>query len=172
YIYGEKILLSVTYFHMMFRSLINAVYNPATFTTAAYENTSKAHSHGIETGALIRPIKNLTLKGSYTYDYTKDHDTDTYLLRRPLHKFKINTFWEIVPKWDVNIEIRYDGMRLDWGSDKLKSYAVVNLASNYKIMKNLNVFMRIENMFDKRYEEARGFGTSPFAVYVGTKAEF
>ncbi len=171
YAFGEKLLLHATYFHYMFHSLIGTTMD-ARFNVSQYRNLGKAHSHGIECGTKFKPLDNFEARFSYTYDYTKDYSTDRPLLRRPQHKFKINTYWEIVPKWNVNLEIRYSGLRYDSNVDKMKPYAVVDFNTDYNLLKNLNVYLKVANLFDKRYEEVRGYGTSPFAVYVGTKAEF
>ncbi len=172
YMFGERVLLHATYYHTMFKNLIDALYHPDTYYTDKYKNLSKAHAHGIELGGIFKPIKNVELRASYTYNYTKDYDTDTYMLRRPLHKFKINAFWEITPRLNLDTELKYVGIRLDVGSDKLKPYYVINGNLNYKLFKHLNFYVKVVNLFDQRYEEVRGYTTSPLAIYVGTKTEF
>ncbi|MFH1791082.1 MAG: TonB-dependent receptor [Candidatus Omnitrophota bacterium] len=171
YLFSEKVLLHATYFHTMFHGLIGTTTSP-TWYVSQYANTGKAHSHGWEIGGKIKPLDNLEIRGSYTYDYTKDYSTDRPLLRRPFNKFKINAYWEIIPKFDFNLEILYNGLRYDNNADKLKSYLVANIALNYEVLPHMSVFAKIVNVFNKRYEEVRSYGTSPFAAYFGTKVDF
>ncbi|MDD5422482.1 MAG: TonB-dependent receptor [Candidatus Omnitrophota bacterium] len=171
YLFGDRLILNATYFNLMLHDLINTTTN-SVFYTSKFENTGKARSYGIELGAKAKPIDTVNLGASYTYDYTKDFSTDRPLLRRPLHKLKISSWMQISPKWDVDLEVLVNGLRYDVNVDKLKPYTVVNISTNYKIAKNLDIYLKIANMFNKRYEEVRGFGESPFAAYAGAKSSF
>ncbi|MFH1594207.1 MAG: TonB-dependent receptor [Candidatus Omnitrophota bacterium] len=171
YMFGEKVLLNVTYFHTMLYSVIGTTVD-AMWNVSRFLNLGKAHSHGLECGGRFKPTDYFEVKGSYTYNPTYDFSTDRPLLRRPLHKFKVNTYLTIMPKWDVNVEVLYSGIRHEVNIDKLKPYIVANLNTNYKITDNFDIFLKIVNMFDQGYEELRGYGTSPLAFYVGTKTEF
>jgi len=171
YMFSERVMLSLTYFNTMLYDLINTTTN-SVFYVSKYENTGKARSYGIELGGKIKPVDNIELSGTYTHDYTKDLSTDMPLLRRPLDKAKVLVSWKVMPKLDFGVEVLANGLRYDINSDKLKPYAIANLNANYKVTKHLDLYMKFINILNKRYEEVRGFGESPFAVYVGTKAEF
>jgi len=171
YLFTEKVIFSITYFQIMLHNLINTTTN-AMFYTSRYENTGKARSQGIECGGKIKPVDNVELSAYYTYDDTKDYSTDRPLLRRPLHKFKAFTSWRIMPKLDVGLEVIARGLSYDNNSDKIKPYGIANLNMNYALTKNFDVYIKFVNLLNKRYEEVRGYGESPFAAYVGTKASF
>jgi vitamin B12 transporter len=44
---------------------------------------------------------------------------------------------------------------------------VANLAGGYRINEYVRLFARVDNLFDKRYQELYGFGTSRVAGYGG-----
>ena len=76
----------------------------------------------------------------------------------------------------VNLDLLYVGERDDKDFSvsparrlKMDDYVVVNLSGSFKVHKYVEVFARIENLFDENYEEAFGFGTPGFGVYGGVK---
>jgi vitamin B12 transporter len=46
------------------------------------------------------------------------------------------------------------------------------MAASYDITKNLQVFSRIENLFDKKYQEVYGYETMGRSFYAGIKGSF
>jgi vitamin B12 transporter len=49
---------------------------------------------------------------------------------------------------------------------------LVNIGGSYKVSDNVDVFARIENLFDKKYEEIYGFNTPGITGFAGIKASF
>ena len=58
------------------------------------------------------------------------------------------------------------------GRETLPGYAVINLAGSYQVNQYLNLFARVDNLFDKHYQEILGFGTSGVAGYGGVKVTY
>jgi vitamin B12 transporter len=54
----------------------------------------------------------------------------------------------------------------------MKDYLLVNLAGSYDLTKNLQVFGRVDNLFDRQYEEVAGYGTPGIGAYGGVKVSF
>ena len=48
----------------------------------------------------------------------------------------------------------------------------MNLAASYDIHKNFQIFGRIENLFNKKYEDVWGYGTAGFSLFGGVKLSF
>jgi vitamin B12 transporter len=48
-------------------------------------------------------------------------------------------------------------------------YFVVNLAAEYNVNKNVNLFARIDNLLDRRYESPTGFQRPGFGVFGGVQ---
>ena len=57
-------------------------------------------------------------------------------------------------------------------ADKIKPFTIVDLTADYGLMKNFNIFGRIENLFNKHYQELRGYGEPGIGAYGGVKAKF
>jgi vitamin B12 transporter len=63
----------------------------------------------------------------------------------------------------------------DWSTSsrrKLDDYFLVNLNSSFKLRKNLELFARIENLLDEKYQEAYGYSTPRFSIYGGIRLSF
>ncbi|MFA5224858.1 MAG: TonB-dependent receptor, partial [Candidatus Omnitrophota bacterium] len=77
-----------------------------------------------------------------------------------------------LPKANMNFGANYIGSRKDYGYITDKAYTVFRLAASYDITKNLKVFGRIENLFDKKYQEVHGYETLGRSFYAGIKGSF
>lgn len=143
-------------------------------TTYKYNNITKAHTHGLELTAALQPIDDLTLKAAYTYLETKDDISGKQLVRRPKNKASFDINYSFLKKANVNLGVIYVGTRYGDtdNNNKMKDYLLVNLAGSYDITKNLQVFGRIDNLFDRQYEEVAGYGTPGIGAYGGVKVSF
>jgi len=180
YLYGEKVMAGVTYFHTVYRNLIDALYNPNTWVTDQYTNVGKAQVHGVEASCTLKPVEGVMVRTGFTYQKTMDFANDQELPRRPSRKLFLETFWQATKELSVDTRIRYNGPMSDnksnpaWGLDtyKVKEYTVVDLVVNYDINKYFSAYVKMDNLFNKYYEDVRGYTTAPFAAYGGIKARF
>jgi vitamin B12 transporter len=170
-LFNEKIILGITYFSNEFEELID-------FESGAskYINIAEAESRGIETFASLRPNKDLTFQANYTYTYTEDRETGKDLLRRAKNKFGLNVNYQFIQKGNINLDLVYIGKRDDmdysaWPSVRveLDDYILVNLAASFDIMKNVQLFGRIENLLDEDYEQVKGYGVPEISAFAGIK---
>jgi vitamin B12 transporter len=54
----------------------------------------------------------------------------------------------------------------------LDSYTLVNIGAGYEFTENLELYGRVENLFDEDYEEVFGFNTQGVTTFVGIKGRF
>ena len=54
----------------------------------------------------------------------------------------------------------------------LDPYWVINAAVSYKLQQGVEVFGRVENLFDERYQEVFGFEAAPVTAFAGVKLTF
>ncbi len=160
-------LLSLTYYENKFTDLIQ--------WDGTLKNIGEAESKGIEANFDWDLSAALHINGNYTYDETEDKMTNTYLLRRPLNKY--GATFTLKPSGSTIVDIKYQhtGKRFDFDSDwdgkpeVLKAYSKVDLYASFKLRQDTELYGRFENLFDKEYEEARGYGTAGFSTYWGIK---
>ncbi|MBM4306122.1 MAG: TonB-dependent receptor [Deltaproteobacteria bacterium] len=169
----KRVILGATYFRNDFKNLINFE------SGLGYININKAKAEGVELLASIKPIDDLTLSFNYTHTDTEDKKTDRDLLRRPKNKFGLDINYHFLKKGNVNLGVIYVGKRddMDWSvwparRVELDGYTLVNLAVSYEIFEHFQIFGRVENLFDKKYEEAKGWGTPGLSFFGGIKLSF
>lgn len=83
----------------------------------------------------------------------------------PEHNIKIVADWAVTPKFDLGAEVNYQSSQFYRGdeaneNEKVDSFAVVNLRGQYKLTNNVELFGRIDNVFDKDYETFGVYGES------------
>ena len=168
--FNEKVAFGITYFRNDFKDLIDWHW------AKGYININRAKTEGVEISLLVRPVKDLTLNANYTYTDTEDKETGERLLRRPAHKGSFGLDYRFLEKGNANLNLLYVGKRDDFTPypkrGEVGSYTLVNLATSYDVHKNLQVFGRIENLFNKKYEDVWGYGTPGFSIYGGIKLSF
>ncbi|MFH1441679.1 MAG: TonB-dependent receptor [Candidatus Omnitrophota bacterium] len=172
--FKDKVSFELTYFYNDFKNLINWIKtNPSTWA-GEYRNINKAMTKGFEVGAKVRPIENLTFGANFTYTNTEDKETGLTLERRPKRQANFDVDWAFLPKANLNLGMNYVGKRRDsdYNTVSDKAYTIFRTAAYYDITKNFQIFGRIENLFDKKYQEVYGYETLGRSFYAGVKADF
>jgi vitamin B12 transporter len=179
---SERVKLGATYFHREVQDLIEGRPIPGNpFGCFRAENVGRARFDGIEWSLDIKLLTSLTVNANYTY---LDWDTaDGKLRRRPRHRGNVNLNY-LYENLNVNLSANVVGSRDDFrasspfGDITKPSYGIFDLASYYSVpwkvpgVKNLTLFGKIENLFNKKYEEADGFRARPLNFLLGVRATF
>ena len=158
--------VGMSYFENAFSNLIQA--NAAPYVN---QNVNKARVNGIETFMEMRPLTDLTLRSSYTYQDAKDLDTGNQLLRRPRNKASFDSDYRFLEKAHVHVNVLMVGQKADYDST-VAGYVMLNFAGSYDVHKNVQIFGRIDNVLNKQYQEVYGYGTSSVAGYGGVKLSY
>ncbi|WP_139707564.1 TonB-dependent receptor domain-containing protein [Aeromonas allosaccharophila] len=97
----------------------------------------------------------------FSYDYTRAKDkneNDQQLWRRAKHKGAwLSSFTTGQMTWST--EVLYVGERLDVGNVELSPYTLVNLGATYAATNQLTLGGRLDNLFDRNYEVAKGYAS-------------
>ena len=162
-IVGDQFTLSGTYFRNDFRDLI--VFD---FDTFSLQNVGRARTSGVEVVGTLRPDCCTTINATYTLTDTLDHDTETWLLRRPRDKASLQLHRGLMQgKARASIYLLYVGDRLDTRGVVLDRYITINVSGSYDLSDWCQLFFRGDNLFDEQYEEVNGFGTPGISGYAG-----
>ncbi len=162
--FSERLLLSLTYFREDYKDLI--VPDPITWQAT---NINRAEIKGVETGLRVRFSEDITLRAGYVNLDTEDRETGERLSRRPMHRLNLELSGKRGPL-SSSIYYTYTGGRYDSAiKGTLPPYSVVNISASYRVSNTLSTFMRIENLFDRDYEEAGGYGRPGLSIYGGIK---
>jgi len=170
----NRLRFGATYFHNTIANLINS-----TFTS--WENIGQAKTWGTESFISLAVTDTLSLRADYTYTRAVDERTRLDLQRRPRHKGSFTVLWKpyeplllsatvlSVSDWIDN----YDRNNPNPAPNgKAPGYTVVNLAANYKVDKNVDLFARVDNLFNLRYENPLGFQRPGLGAYGGMRLAY
>ncbi len=178
----ERVKLVGTYFHREVEDLIEGRPIPGNpFGCFRAENVGSARFDGVEWSLKINIFTPLTLDSQYTY---LDWDTaDGRLPRRPRHRGSVGLNY-LQNGFNINISANIVGSRHDFraaspfGNITMPGYVRTDLASSYVVpwtvpgVKDASVFGKIENLFNKKYQETNGFRARPFNFLLGVRASF
>jgi vitamin B12 transporter len=116
------------------------------------------------------------------YTYLDWNTADGQLLRRPRHRGNVNMNYNY-ERFRINLDANIVGRRDDidsvtGGNIKKPGYVRFDLAGSYRLpvklalVHDVSLFGKIENLFDKKYEEADGFRARPLNFLLGVRASF
>ena len=166
----KRVQFGATYFHNDIENLIT-INNTGT----SFENVGRATTYGVESFVAYTPWEPLSLRVDYTFLIAKDDITDTELLRRPKHKASLNAAWHVTEAAVLSATLVYVGPWFDVNRAGTMSgvpangYTIVNLAGSYDLGGGLSAYARIDNLFDRRYQDPIGFLRPGFGIYAGMR---
>ena len=175
YAYSGKTVqgsFSVTWFDQSFRDLIAwAPITPGSWTWIP-SNVNKARNRGLELSGEIS-AGGVYLKGNWSYLLARDSNTQTWLARRPKESGNILLGIDIGP---INVEgnLAIVGPRFSSPNNSayLASYHKSDLRMRYQFNPIWQLTARVDNLENKIYEEAAGYGVTGRVWYAGAGATF
>ncbi|GAO53658.1 TonB-dependent siderophore receptor [Novosphingobium sp. MD-1] len=155
-------------------------YVPGTTTTrfGYYANVRKAHARGIELSGDAR-IGVLFAQANYSWISAQDRspggaDFGRQLARVPRHLANIEGGIDLPQGVKASVAARYAGATFDRAGSRatLPDYWLVDLRVQWRVAGGLTVHGRIENLADRHYETASGYGSLGRTVYIGLRSRF
>ena len=171
-LFNNRVSFGATYYRSEVTNLIQFVFGgPLLFTNA---NIGKAEINGVEAFAAATLNENWKVRADYTQTNAKDATTDLELIRRPHHKVSGTLIWQPSAPWTVTASAVYVSEWIDF--DRASSlrvvapgYTVVNLAANYRVNANAELFAQIDNLFDADYQDPYGWMRPGLGVFAGLR---
>lgn len=135
---------------------------------------------GIEVAAKLRPLPGLELGGAYTWTDARDPQG-----QRPVRRAKhigsvFATYTFLDDRARLHVNARFNGAQRDTvffsdfstGSVDLHGYVLLNVAASFKLHDNVELYGRIENLLNQKYQEVFSFGTPGIAAFAGLRVRF
>ncbi|MDH5348367.1 MAG: TonB-dependent receptor, partial [Nitrospira sp.] len=179
--------ISVGYFWTRYRNLILSVFDPAECTAPGSfgfcaQNVGLAKAEGVEVSTKLklyrdgRWVKNLDLQIQYTYAATRDisSGSDTRLPKWPLHQISTILSYQPIENLRANLEGRYVGEQFGntGNGNPTPSFVVWNLSASYDVTKSVQAYLRLDNIFNEKYEETLFFGTPIRSIFGGVRINY
>lgn len=168
-----------------FENLILAVFDPGACSDLSEfafcaQNIGTARARGVEASfkltlpSTYRFLKLLELQGQYTYTLTEDLETGTNLPRWPEHMASALLSYQPINAVVTTLSFRYVGERFNTTGDRqpMPQFTVWDFSLNWQVNKNVLAYTRVDNLFDRKYEEVLNFGVPVRSIYFGVRANF
>lgn len=156
--------VSATYYLNRIENLIDW-----SFSTFRYQNVSRARLEGV-TLTYQGHFDEWTLGASADFLDARNEDSKQKLGRRANHKASVSLSRRFGPL-DIGGEFIAVGKRFNTNTEsgEMSGYALSNLVGRYAINRELAIEGRINNLFDKEYETALGYGTFGRNAFIGVR---
>jgi outer membrane receptor protein involved in Fe transport len=196
--FDDRALVDATYFYNRFADQIvvlgGSLTNLSTFSSA---NLGNSRAQGMELSFRLRPVRSLELNGEYTLDATSllavegtsaalaPFSVGQPLTRRPMHSGFFNVTWQHRRLMlNANADVR--GAELDI-EPNLGTYACslglpcfftnkgftrANAGFSYRLPLGLEMYGRLNNFLNQKYEESFGFPALGLNFVAGMKFNF
>jgi vitamin B12 transporter len=161
-------------------TLPDECYVPGTTTTrfGYYANVRKSHARGIELTGTAR-LGIFFAEGNYSWIEAEDRTPDSatlgkQLARVPRHLANLEGGIDLPQGLQASVAARYSGESFDRATSTtpLPDYWLVDLRAQWRATDALTVQARVENVGDKQYQTAGGYGMLGRTVYLGLRGRF
>ncbi len=162
----------MTYFDIDYEDLISFVFGDLG-QPGSYINSSEAESRGVEVFVASRPHEKVDLRLDYTHlDNDSKSAGSQFELRRPDDQVSGTLGYQATQELDLILYGVYVGSRKDIFDVTLDEYFLFNLAANYDVSEALELYVRVENLFDEEYQQVSTYGTAGISAYAGFQGSF
>ena len=178
--------VSAVYFNRKSTELIDFAYcsgdaaNPlcADGRFGFYDNVGRVEAEGVELGASL-DLGPFTASANYTYLDARntspgDFNRGNRLARRARDTFNATASYRWPFRLTTAASVRMVGKSFnDSGNTQvIGSYMMADLRASYPVSNTVEVYGRIENLFDEEYETVSEYGTPPRVIYAGARLRF
>lgn len=187
----ELFRLSASYFTQRFADLIQFVNGGPPAYLGSFANLTGASSNGYEAELQLTPVRNW--RGTASYTIVNPHVTEVdpafqgsdhvgdELIRRPTHSGSLLVSYSRPWGMSLGTAVSYVGKRPDTDFSQfpsprvtLPAYTKVDLSAEYPLTGpnrgGLTLNARLDNVFDKRYEEVLHFASPGRTILIGGRA--
>lgn len=150
----------------------------ATRPNGTYDNIARAAAHGVEVEAGITPVRGLDFTANYSRAAATNRSPGVNfgraLARRPRDRASLSADYRAPFGLSAGVTASFVGQSFDDAANRtrLAGYTLVDLRAAYAFTKTIELYGRIENLADARYETIFRYGTYGRAAYAGVRARF
>ncbi len=162
----------VIYYYNDITNLVQYQYQGSSASlgkTYKYANVGRAVIQGVTT-TYDGNIMGLNVNGSVDYQNPLNADTGAWLAYHP-QGFGSLTIEKAVTDWKLGGQMQVQGPQQTGTTPNatVGGYTVFNLYGNVKLYKDVSLFARLNNIFDKQYQTVQNYTTPGSNVFVGLR---
>ncbi|WP_257170340.1 TonB-dependent receptor domain-containing protein [Bradyrhizobium sp. SRS-191] len=169
-LFANRVRFGATYFHNNITNLISFNAN-----ATSYANVGFATTEGAESFVAADLTDRIKLSANYTFTRAVDAATGQQLLRQPKEKWSATALWTPLDALTLSATLLRIGSWLDVSRDGLTTgltapgYTLVNLRGDYALSDQVKLFGRIDNLFNRHYQNPTGFLAPGLGVFGGIR---
>ena len=149
----------------------NDIEDLISFAFSGYFNEAKVKTQGVELVGRVEFTDWLSMEANYAY--IDAEDTDGNPLRRiPEHSGDIRFIIDPDGPFSGNILVRHNGEEPNSATTTVDDWTRVDLTGSFDIGDQLELFTRIENLFDEEYQQILGYGTPDRSASIGVRLNY
>jgi vitamin B12 transporter len=157
--------IGLTYFDQDTTDLITF-----SFAVGGYENIARAESTGVELHASYQLTNWLGATLNFANIDAKD-GTGATLVRVPENSGDLAFSLNPAGRISGVLSLRYNGEEQD-PNGVVDSWFRVDLAGEFALSETVELYARLENLFDEQYQQVLGYGTPGLSGFVGARLAF
>jgi outer membrane cobalamin receptor len=186
---GSTVLVDATFFANRYDDLIVTVGTAFAGASRYHsDNIANARAVGLELGAGVRPVETVAIRGAWTLLDTTILGVDgaasvapapyvvgDTLIRRPRHQASLEIGWSHARRATAFALVTGRGKTRDLEpsfADRVfenDGYLSVELGGSLRLARQVELFGRVTNLFDRDYEEIFGYPAPGRAALVGVR---
>lgn len=145
-------------------------------TAFAYANLAQTNARGIELSVDYEPAKDSTIALAYSLVDTRDRTPaslayDQHLPRRPVNSLSLS----LDRRWPIGLSTGATFRLVESSRDptapagRLDGYALLDLRAAFPLGGGFELYARLDNALDERYETSYGYSSYGRATYAGAR---
>jgi vitamin B12 transporter len=168
-----KARVAVTYFNRKSKDQIS--FSSTSFQS---ENIERVKSDGVEFELALKPTANLDVRANYSYLNarigTPGAQFGNRLALRPRDSANFSVDWKTPwgPAIGGSLALIGDSFDNQSNTVRLDGYTLASVRASVPIGETFELYGRVENLFDTKYEIVKQYGTQGRNAHVGVRAKF
>lgn len=166
---GGRAVISLTAFRRDTRNQIDF-----DFVTSLYGNLDRTRAKGVEAALTLKPVEALTVTAAYSYIDARDRNTGNRLPRRAKDAVSVSAdyLWSFGLSAGATLTMVGDSFNDATNTRRLDGYALAGVRASFPIGEHLEIYGRIDNLFDEEYATVYGYGTYGRSAFGGVRVRF
>lgn len=148
------------------------------FVTFQSENIGQVKTEGVELGFAVRPTERLNIQANYTLtdaiNRSAGANFGNRLELRPQHSGSFTLDWQTPWKVKLGGSLLLAGDSFDNAANtvRLDGYALANIRASLPVNEAVELYGRVDNVFDTDYTVVNRYNTYGRNAHVGVRARF
>ncbi len=172
--WNDQLTLDLTYFDADLKDEIQS------FFPSVINLDGDSERQGVELSAVYQLGENTSITANYTY--TDADEPGGEEVRRPEHTGSLSAAHDFLDgRLRIAGNVAFNGEQLDndfrnffvngfvTEQTELDSYTLVNANASYNVTEDLQIYVRLENVFDEDYEPVLGYAAPGRTAYAGVR---